>query len=112
MQKIEQEIFLFDYKKILKIIINIITNKYNDTYNIFYPKKKNWFEYYINTIKNFNKKVLNTMTYYKSIGYKDLNNVLFNNSFSLIYYFNRYDTNIFNKTLINSDPLYIFPNDL
>lgn len=40
MQKIEQEIFLFDYKKILKIIINIITNKYNDTYNIFYPKKK------------------------------------------------------------------------
>lgn len=52
------------------------------------------------------------MTYYKNIGYKDLNNVLFNNSFPLIYYFNRYDTNIFNKTLINSDPLYIFPNDL
>ena len=87
-------------------------NKYNDSYNIFYPKKKIWFEYYINRIKNFNKKVLNTMVYYKNFGYQDLNNVLFNDNFPLIYYFNKYSTNILNTTLINTTPLYIFPNDL
>ena len=39
-----QEIAKFDNKKIFNIIEKIIFNKFNKDINIFFPKKKKWFE--------------------------------------------------------------------
>ena len=104
------------YSFIIKLI-NTIYNKKKIDYTIFFPKEKEWFIHYKKVLKNMLKdnKNIKSLVYYKGIGYININKLLISKSLPYIFLFNKYDTsikNIYNKTLINTDPIYIFPDDL
>lgn len=104
------------YLFITKLIYSVYNKKKID-YTILFPKEKEWFIHYKKILKNMIKdsKNIKSLTYYKSYGYTNINKLLISKSLPYIFLFNKYDNsikNIYNKTLINTDPIYIFPDDL
>jgi hypothetical protein len=83
--------------------------------NILYPKTKSFFQNYINIFKEiYNKEptIIKSLIYYKNIGYQIINNILFHNKFPLIYIYGRNNSSLKKRTIINTEPLYVFPKDL
>ena len=104
------------YKFIEKSLYTIYERKEFD-FSIFFPKKKEWFEYYKKILKNMLKdnRNIKSLVYYKGIGYGPINKLLINKSMPYIFLFDKYNSSIkdiYNKTPINTDPIYIFPDDL
>ena len=104
------------YSFITKLIQSIYNTKKID-YTILFPKDKEWFIYYKNILKNMIKdsKNIKSLVYYKGSGYININKLLISKSLPYIFLFSKYDNsikNMYNKTSINTDPIYIFPNDL
>jgi hypothetical protein len=111
----DQKIYNYKKDQLIKLIENIILSKFDKDITLFYPKNKKWFQNNINKLKkiyNDNNECIKSLIHYKRNGYNEINNILYNKTFPLIYLFSKYNTNIFNKTKINTDPIYIFPNDL
>jgi hypothetical protein len=115
---IEQDILK---KKNLYIFIekslHIIYNRKKFDFSIFFPKKKEWFVYYKKIFKNIlkDKENIKSLVYYKSDGSIDINKLLINKSLPYVFLFNKYGNlakDIYQKTFINTDPIYIFPDDL
>lgn len=81
----------------------------------FFPKDKTWLTHYkqiftemLNDNKNFK-----SLISYKGSGYININKLLISKSLPFILLFNKYQSNnLYNKTIINSNPIYIFPDDL
>jgi hypothetical protein len=118
MIEIEQEILKKKnlYSFITKLINTVYSKKKID-YSIFFPKEKEWFIHYKKILKNMLKdsKNIKSLVYYKGSGYININKLLISKSLPYVYLFSKYDNsikNIYNKTLINTDPIYIFPDDL
>jgi hypothetical protein len=110
-----QEIAKFDNKKILNIIENIICNKFDKDIHIFFPKNKKWFEDYIIKLKEIydnDKNLVKSLIHYKKSGYKIINNILYHNSFPLLYMFGDQYNNQKLFTKNPKDKIYIFPNDI
>ena len=104
------------YLFIEKLLNTIYSSKKID-YSIFFPKEKEWFIHYKKILKKMLKdnKNIKSLVYYKGSGYININKLLISKSLPYIYLFNKYDNtikNIYNKTSINTDPIYIFPDDL
>ncbi len=117
---IQQNILKKNNKIIEKIIINLKSNKQKIINNkIFFPKKKNWFEHYLKILKKiikFKNESL-SLIYYKRNGYIEINKLLIHKSLPYVFIFNNmYDDiiqPIFNKkTIIDTKPIYIFPDDI
>jgi hypothetical protein len=102
---------------IKKIIKNIQSDFNNDIeYKDFYPRKIDWYKYNIKILKKIIKDndFYKSLCYYKSSGYILINKILIEGSFPFIYLFSNYNhntKNIFNKTSINTKPIYLFPNN-
>jgi len=102
---------------IKKIIKNIHSNFNNDIeYKDCYPNKFDWYIYNIKILKKIikEKDLYKSLCNYKLNGYYLINKILIEESFPFIYFFSNYndDTkNIFNKTLINTKPIYLFPDN-
>ena len=115
---IEQNILKKNNKNIEKIIINLKNNKEIIKNKIFFPKKKNWFEYYLKILKKIikYKKESLSLIYYKRDGYIEINKLLIHKSLPYVFMFNMYEDiikPIFNKkTIIDTKPIYIFPDDI
>ena len=97
--------------------LHIIYNKKKFDFSIFFPKKKEWFVYYKKIFKNIlkDKENIKSLVYYKSDGSIDINKLLINKSLPYVFLFNKYGNlakDIYQKTFINTDPIYIFPDDL
>jgi hypothetical protein len=115
---IQQNILKKNIKNIEKIIINLKNTKPIINHKIFFPKKKNWFDHYLKILKKiikFNNETL-SLVYYKQNGYIEINKLLIHKSLPYVFMFNMYDNNtqsIFNKkTIIDTKPIYIFPDDI
>ena len=100
----------------IETTLNIINSSTKFDYSIFFPKDKAWFTHYkqiftemLNDNKNFK-----SLISYKGKGYININKLLISKSLPFILLFNKYDksNNLYNKTIINSNPIYIFPDDL
>lgn len=118
MIEIEQEILKKKnlYLFITKLINSIYSKKKID-YSIFFPKEKEWFIYYKKVLQNMLKdsKNIKSLVYYKGSGYININKLLISKSLPYVYLFSKYDNsikNMYNKTSINTNPIYIFPDDL
>ena len=118
MVNIDQEIL--KKKNIYSFITKLIQSIYNKKkidYTILFPKEKEWFIYYKKILKSMLKdsKNIKSLVYYKGIGYININKLLISKSLPYIFLFSKYDNsikNMYNKTSINTDPIYIFPDDL
>jgi hypothetical protein len=104
------------YTFIEKSLYTIYDKKEID-FSIFFPKKKEWFEYYNKILKKMLKdnKNIKSLVYYKGSGYAPINKLLINKSLPYVFLFDKYNSSIkdiYNKTTINTDPIYIFPDDL
>jgi len=110
---------ILKYKNIINIVENIILNK-NDKIDMktLYPSKIDWYKYNIKILKKIIKEhndKFSSFIFYKGNGYRNINKILINESFPFIYLYNKYDINtkeMFNKTIINTEPIYIFPQDI
>jgi len=115
---IQQNILKKNIKNIEKIIINLKNIKPIINHKIFFPKKKNWFEHYLKILKKIIKFKNETLSlvYYKQNGYIEINKLLIHKSLPYVFMPNNYDSNIksiFNKkTIIDTKPIYIFPDDI
>jgi len=86
----KQKIIKYTDDKILSIIEDIIKKIHKVNINIFYPETKSFFQNYIDIFKEiYNKEpnIIDTLVYYKTSGYRVINNILFYNKFPLIYIF-------------------------
>jgi hypothetical protein len=114
--KINQPIINNNMNETISYIEDIIKSKFDKNILIFFPKNKNWFQNNFNLLKEIcqkNKNIEKTLIYYKRNGYILINSILYHNSFPLVYLFSSYkNKNLFNSTLINSDPIYLFPKDM
>jgi hypothetical protein len=110
---INQEILKFEPTRIIHFVKEIMDNKIVTTKK-FYPKSKEWFKFNMMKIIELNKSfnIFKTLEDYKLIGYIIINKILVNESFPLIYKYDKYNSNLQNKTKINTDVLYIFPDDV
>jgi hypothetical protein len=115
---IEQNILKKNIKIIEKIIINFKNNKKIINNKAFFPKKKNWFEYYLKILRKiikFKNESL-SLVYYKQDGYIDINKLLIHKSLPYVFMASKYDSfigSIINKkTNLDTKPIYIFPDDI
>jgi len=106
-------------KNIIETIKNIILDsEYKFDNKTLYPKKIDWYKNIIKILRKIikeNNDKFKSIIYYKGNGYRELNRILINKSFPLIYIYSQYNNNIkniFNKSIINSEPIYIFPSDI
>jgi hypothetical protein len=96
----------------------ILNNDYNIDYKNLYPNKINWYKHNIKILEkiiNEDNDKIKSIIYYKGSGYIELNKILINKAFPLIFNYKDYNQNIkniFNKSIINTDPIYIFPSDI
>jgi hypothetical protein len=109
---------------IKKIIKNIQSDFNNDIeYKDFYPNKFDWYIYNIKILKKIikEKELYKSLCNYKLDGYRLINKILIQGSYPFIYFFSDYNNdsyynsdikNIFNKTPINTNPIYLFPNNM
>ena len=110
---INQDILKLEPTRIIHFVKEIMDNKIITTKK-FYPKSKEWFKFNMKKIIELNKSfnIFKTLEDYKLVGYIIINKILVNESFPLIYKYDKFNSNLQNKTKINTDVLYIFPDDV
>lgn len=112
---IDQPILKMDMNSIIKLIENIIINKLNGiNINFFFPKKKEFFDKFIDNIKKLcekNSNLYETLECYKGYGYRIINQILINEKFPLILEYNDYNHKS-NKTKFDTRSIYIFPDNV
>jgi hypothetical protein len=114
---IQQDILKKNNKNIEKIIINLKNKRSIENYKIFFPKKK-WFDHYLKILKKIIKLKNETLSivYYKQNEYIEINKLLIHKSLPYVFMFNMYDDVIEpifkKKTIIDTKPIYIFPDDI
>lgn len=115
---INQKVIKLDMNTIIKIIEQLYKKNFKNDFNfdikIFFPKKKDFFDFYIEQISLIkNNNLSESLIYYKGYGYKIINKILINEKFPLILKYNEYKSKLkINKTKFNTRALYIFPDDI